>query len=68
MQPITVTKTNSEKLNTEVNFRCNDVVKSDFYACSVANGVVPAKKMRELMSDYINENRHKISQIQSKAQ
>lgn len=68
MQPITVTKTNSEKLDTELQTRINGVVKSQFYAITESEGVKPATKVRQLISDYIAQNKCKISQKQSKAQ
>ena len=61
-------KTNSKKLDTEVNFRCNGVVKDKFYSVSKANGAHPAKTLRELMDAYIEQNCDKISQKQSSVQ
>ena len=58
-----VKKRNSEKLDTEMNFRCNGVVKSNFRAACIANGIHPSKKARELMAEYIN-NYYKSSQKQ----
>ena len=61
-------KTNSKKLDTEVNFRCNGVVKDKFYNISKANGAHPAKTLRQLMNTYIAQNSNKTTQKKEVAQ
>ena len=61
-------KTNSKKLDTEVNFRCNGVVKDEFYNISKANGAHPAKTLRQLMDTYIAQNSNKTTQKKEVAQ